>query len=198
MRFTAVAVLVGLLVGYLRGGRLDHMGRRPVAAWPLLFAGVALQLLAGRIFGAWATAPLVLASYAVLVLFAGANLQLVGMTVVSIGMAANATVIALNGAMPVRPSAVVAAGLAAPDEAARLEGDAKRRPERQGDRMVVLADIIPVRPLREVVSFGDLVIAVGVADVIYNLMRPPRRRRRPAAPPEGEATQMHPAFPTGP
>ena len=153
------------------------MSRKSLRGWMLLAAGIATQAAAGRIGGPEATTPLVLASYALLLVFAAMNLHLVGMGVVMIGMASNAMVIGLNDGMPIRPAAVVAAGLATPDEAQRLRADAKRRPEQPSDRLVVLADIVPVPPLREVVSFGDLAIGVGVADVIVHLMRGRDRRR---------------------
>lgn len=177
MRFTAVAVAVGLLIGFATRGRLTNMGRRSLRGWPVLAAGIVIQAAAGRVGGTEWTTPLVLASYGLLVVFAVLNLHLVGMGVVMAGMIANAAVIGVNDGMPIRPSAVVAAGLATPEQAQRMRADVKRRPEQPADRLVVLADIVPVPPLREVVSFGDLAIGVGVADVIAHLMRPVRRAR---------------------
>lgn len=177
MRFTAVAVVVGLTIGLLAGGRLSHMSRRSLRGWALLAVGIATQAAAGRVGGPEYTTTLVLASYALLLGFAAVNLHLVGMGVVMVGMVANAAVIGLNDGMPIRPSAVVAAGLATPEQAERMRADVKRRAERPGDRAVVLADIVPVPPLREVVSFGDLAIGVGVADVIVHLMRARSRVR---------------------
>ncbi|HUQ40334.1 MAG TPA: DUF5317 family protein [Acidimicrobiales bacterium] len=181
MRFTAVAVGAGLLLGLVAGGHIRDMSMRPVRAWALLGAGVAVQLASARMAGA-AAVPAVLVSYALLLTFAVANLHLVGMTVVLLGMSANALVIGVNNGMPVRPDAVVAAGLADASQVPRLRADAKTRPERPGDRLTVLADIIPAPMIREVLSFGDLVIGVGVADTIVHLMRGaaerPRTRRR--------------------
>lgn len=164
------------------------MSRRSLRGWALLAAGIATQAAAGRVGGEEATTPLVLASYLMLLGFAGLNLHLVGMGVVMIGMAANAAVIGLNDGMPIRPSAVVAAELATPEQASRMRADAKRRPERPGDQLVILADIVPVPPLREVVSFGDLVIGVGVADVLVHLMRGRARHRATAASPVAAAS----------
>lgn len=183
MRFTAVAVLAGVLIGLLARGRLSNMGRRALRGWTLLAAGIVTQVAAGRVGGPDWTTALVLASYALLLGFAACNLQLAGMGVVMIGMVANAAVIGLNDGMPIRREAVVAAGLATPEQAERLRADVKRRPERPGDRLVVLADIVPVPPLREVVSFGDLAIGVGIADAIVHLMRTrPRVRPKTDAP----------------
>ena len=177
MRFTAVAVAVGLFIGFATRGRLKDMSRRSLRGWSVLAAGIATQAAAGRVGGPEWTTSLVLASYGLLLVFAALNLHLVGMGVVMVGMIANAAVIGLNDGMPIRPSAVVGAGLATPEQVERMRADVKRRPERPDDRLVVLADIVPVPPLREVVSFGDLAIGVGVADVIVHLMRPGRRAR---------------------
>ena len=172
-----------MLIGFAARGRLSNMNRRALRGWALLAVGIVTQAAAGRVGGPEWTTPLVLASYALLLGFALLNLHLAGMGVVMIGMLANAAVIGLNDGMPIRPAAVVAAGLATPEQAERMRADVKRRPERPGDRLVVLADIVPVAPLREVVSFGDLAIGVGVGDVVVHLMRPRSRARTKRADP---------------
>lgn len=183
VRFTAVAVALGLLIGFITRGRLSNINRRALRGWVLLAAGIVTQAAAGRVGGPEPTTTLVVISYVLLLGFAAVNLHLAGMGVVIVGMVANAAVIGLNDGMPIRPAAVVAAGLATPDQAERMRADVKRRPEREGDRLVLLADIVPVRPLREVVSFGDLAIGVGVADVIVHLMRPRSRKHAGTTPP---------------
>ena len=188
MRFTALAVAVGITLGLVARGRLSNMSRRALRGWILLAAGIATQVAAGRVGGPESTTPLVLLSYLLLLGFAALNLHLVGMGVVIVGMVANAVVIGLNDGMPIRRSAVVAAGLATPEQAERMRADVKRRPEREGDRVVLLADIVPVPPLREVVSFGDLAIAVGLVDVIVHLMRGRSRVRGGDARPVATAT----------
>jgi hypothetical protein len=161
-----VAAVVGVLAGYATGGRLHHVGEHPLELWPLLLVGVVLQALApnGVVL---VTALLCLLAWCL------ANLQLVGLAVVAVGLALNALVIAANGAMPVRPEALERA-----DVGAELDGT--RRLEEPGDPLTVLGDVLPVRPLRLVLSFGDLIVAVGTADVVVHLMRR-RRARLPAA-----------------
>ena len=180
MRFTLVAAAVGLGIGALAGGRLRFLGERTLRLWPLLAAGLVLQPLSGRADGGTQTVLLV-GSYVLLVAFALANVAVVGMWLVAAGIGLNLAVIAVNGGMPVRPSALRAAGLAEAGRSAVVELPAKHHLERPSDRLVVLGDILPVRPLREVVSFGDVVLAVGVADVAAHLLRPPAGRRSRAA-----------------
>lgn len=177
MRFAIVAVVVGVAAGLLAGGRLSNAGDQPVRGVAVLASGVALQLLAQMAdVGGSAGLVLVLGSYVLLATFAVVNLRMWGMPIVLLGLLMNAVVITVNGGMPVRGSAIVAAGIADADEVAELDFGAKHHLERQRDDLVVLADILPVRPLREVLSYGDLVASFGVANVIYRRLRPRRVR----------------------
>ncbi len=173
MRFTIVAVAVGILIGLLTGGRLRHMGTRSFRFWPLLFAGLVLQV-ASAAMDATPGFLLLLASYLMLLAFAVANAALAGMWLVALGVGLNLMVIAANGGMPVRPSAVVAAGIAEPEDVHDIDLRGKRHLERPSDRLTALSDVIPVPPLAEVLSFGDIFMNVGLADVIVHLMRPRR------------------------
>lgn len=184
MFFTAVAVVVGLAVGLATGGRLEHLGNRRFRAPWLLLGGLALQAASGRFGGA--TVAMVIVSYVALIAFCALNLHLVGMGVVLLGLALNFTTIAVNGGMPVRRSAVVAAGIAEWHELDELEVQKKRHLERPDDDLMLLSDIVPVPVLHEVLSFGDLIMSVGVADVLFHLLRPlPGRRYEEQA--EGRA-----------
>lgn len=176
MRFTAVAVAAGLLIGLLRGGRPSDVGRRALRWWPALFVGIVAQALPESVeVDRAAVMASLAASYASLTAFALANLRLTGMPVVLVGLLLNAVVILSNGGMPVRADAIRAAGLGDPVEVDSLDFGTKRHLEDDEDRLMVLADIIPVRPLREVLSFGDLILALGIGDVVFRLLRRPPR-----------------------
>lgn len=180
MAFTIVAVALGVVLGLALGGRPRNVGLRPIRAVPVLLAGVGLQVTAeAGGFGDLETLLLVLASYGLLTLFALVNLRLVGMPVVLVGLLCNFLVIGANGAMPVRASAVLAADVA--DSVQGLDLGAKRRLAEPGDRFELLGDVVPVTVAREVLSFGDLILAAGVADVVFRLLRPVGARRREEA-----------------
>src|SRR5437588_10070295 len=181
MGFTIVAVAVGLVLGLLSGGRPRFPADKQIRGWPLLLAGLVLQAAVSRIPDGWDMAALI-ASYAVLLLFGVANLRLLGMPLVLVGLALNAFTITLNGGMSVRPSAVLAARAAPADKLAHLHIVGKHHLARPSDRLTILSDVIPVRPLHEVLSFGDIIMSVGVADVLANLLRPAREA------PAGEAS----------
>jgi hypothetical protein len=184
MIFTVGALLVGAAVGLLSGGRLRYVAaHRLVDGW-LLVAGVVLHVAAGRFdLGPVGTLSL-LAGYGCLLAFAALNRTLIGIGIVAIGLVANALVITLNGAMPVRTSAVVAAQLTDRPGLATLDYGRLHRREQPGDHFRALGDIIPVPRIHEVMSFGDLILAIGVADLVAHLFHPKHRRRpRPTVPP---------------
>jgi hypothetical protein len=173
MSFTVVAVVAGVLFGMLTGGRPANAARRPVQLTWLLLCSALVQVAAELL-----DVPdrlglaMVLVSYVGLAAFAIANIRLVGMPVVLVGLAANLAVIALNGGMPVRASAILASNAAASSELATLDFGAKRHLATDTDRLTVLGDVVPVRPTHEVLSFGDLILAFGIADVIFRLLMP--------------------------
>ena len=172
--FIAVAIVVGVLVGLLRGGRFANLGEATFRLWPLLVLGVVVQGAAA--FTGEGAVAVILVSYVLLIAFAAANLRHAGMGVVVVGIALNLVVIAVNGGMPVRQEAIVAAGIATHEEVPDLEFGAKRHLEDGDDRLTFLGDIVPVPVAEEVLSFGDLAMAVGVAAVLANLLRARQRQ----------------------
>jgi len=184
MAFTILAVVVGMAAGLASGGRFSRLGEHSFRGLRLLAVGVALQAGAG-LAGGHLGFPVVLLSYLLLLGFVGANLRIVGMGIVALGLALNAFVIAINGGMAVRPSSIVSAHAATAAEVGRLHLEGKHHLATASDHLVLLSDAVPLTPLHEVVSFGDLILSVGAADVLANLLRSPRRRvrrqrRRPA------------------
>jgi hypothetical protein len=174
--YVIAAVVAGIALGYAFGGRLSRIGGADLRWLPLLYASAALQFLGSPLRGMPGLA-LVLLSFVGLIVFAAANFHYAGMGVVLVGVLMNFLVIAVNGGMPVRADAIVEAGIAERSELDDLDFTAKRHLEHDDDTLIVLADIIPVPagPLSQVVSFGDLVMSVGVADLIVHLMRRPKR-----------------------
>lgn len=170
--FTVVAIGTGVLLGYLRGGRLRRLADANLRGAPLLVAGVVLQAVAEPVRGALGL-TLVTLSYAALIGMAAMNWRVMGIAVAGVGLALNALVIIANAGMPVRASAIASAGIASRAEARELDIGGKRRLEREGDVLLLLADVIPVPPLRAVLSFGDLVLAMGLAHAVASLMRRP-------------------------
>ncbi len=172
-----IALLVALLVPLLtRGSYKRLLGTKVRWGW-LLAAGLAIQI--GLEFASpprryWHNLGfgLLVASYVLVLAFCARNVVLRGMSIVLIGIACNALVIVLNQGMPVK----------IPPEWRNqtwTEANVKHHPQQPGERLLVLSDIIVVRhPFDTVLSYGDLILAVGLCDVAYNASRDPQRRRK--------------------
>jgi hypothetical protein len=173
--YTLAIVIAAVAVAYLRGGRLHHLAEAPLRAPWLLFVGLGLQLAvdigAGRGLLADAGAPglgVLVLSQVLVVAWLMLHRELPGVWFVALGLVMNAAVIAANGAMPVDPNAVRALGLG------DLEVPIGKHTLLTDDtRLPWLADVLPVPPLRSIVSVGDLVIAVGLFPLTNALMRDP-------------------------
>jgi hypothetical protein len=122
---------------------------------------------------------LLVASYVLLVGFCCANLVHRGMGVVLIGVALNAIAITANQGMPVDAPASWL-------EDHPVEQTIKHHPQDPDqDVLLGITDIVPVPgPWPTVVSFGDLIMTVGLIDVAYHASR--RGRRAAGAPRLGD------------
>lgn len=97
-----------------------------------------------------------------------------GMVVVSIGIAANCLAIVVNEGMPVEvPNDWVDSG--------GVSTTVRHHPQSDDDQLLFLSDIIILRRLGQVISFGDLILAFGLIDVVFHASRKPRRARIRAA-----------------
>lgn len=173
MSFFLVAAAAAVGVALLSGGSLRRLlETRLRGVWALFVAlglQAALDLLwrpsspDGATPGGAASQGLLILSYVLLVGFCVANANLRGMSVVAIGIALNGAVVAVNHGMPVRAEGV--------------RTTVKHHQERPSDKFTGLGDIIVVDPLNQALSFGDLIMAVGLADVLVHRSRGLRRRR---------------------
>jgi hypothetical protein len=120
---------------------------------------------------------LLMASFALILAFCLTNLRTWGFGVIAIGIAMNALVIGLNQGMPTIPIGNDADGNRIPKP---IELSVKHRPEEPDDLLRFLDDrILLPEPFDAVVSFGDLVVSVGICELAYFASR--RRRRRGTA-----------------
>jgi hypothetical protein len=158
-----VAVAVGLAIGLVRGGSFRRLARARIHWLVLLPAGVVLQYVGGQ--------PGLLVGYGLLTAFAARNVAWRGMGVVIVGIVLNVAPILLDGGMPVEGHAIVSARMAAAADVPNLDIGGKRHLAHAGDHLRALDDTIPDPVTHEVVSFGDLVIAVGIAAVISGLLQ---------------------------
>jgi len=91
--------------------------------------------------------------------------------VIAIGIALNTLVIGLNQGMPSKPVGDDARGNRVYSPVVQT---IKHRQEQKSDLLRVLDDrILFPKPFDELVSFGDLVIAVGICELTYYASRRP-------------------------
>jgi uncharacterized protein DUF5317 len=173
-----LAVIAGLTVGTVRRGRLRAIALTRIRHPEFLAIAVVGSLFVD-LSDAGPSGTIALVSLVAGLAFAVVNLHLTGMAIIAVGIAANLVPVALNGAMPVRPEALVEAEMVTVDELDRVTLDGARELETDSTLLGVLGDTYPVRPTGQVVSLGDLIMMVGLADVIANLMLQRRRHRLP-------------------
>ena len=162
----AIAFLAAVLVVPATKGSFRVLARMPIDRGWMLFAGLALQI--GLDFIDLPRAryddvglAILLASYVLIIGFAISNVRLGGMTVILIGISLNAFVIALNQGMPYTAPAGV-----------KAEVTVKHRPEKPNDVLPILSDHISLgSPADASISFGDLILAVGLIDLTYQNSR---------------------------
>jgi hypothetical protein len=180
-----IAIAVAFLIPAVTGGSYARMLSVQWHFTSLLFLGLAIQV----VLEIW-TIPrehwhdwgfgLLVASYVLILAFVGRNFVIRGMGIVFIGIALNALVITVNQGMPVKlPVEWQSKSWAQPT--------VKHHPQQPDDKLKFLSDVIVLEgPLQSVVSFGDLILLVGLCDVAYNVSRKPKRRGPRSADDQGD------------
>lgn len=171
MAFTAVILVVAVVLTLVRGGRVGNLRDVRLGWVPLLLAGLALQVAVdlgadrGMLAPGAATGGLV-ASQLLVLAFVLRNRRHRGMLLLGVGFLLNAAVIVANGAMPVDPDAIRRLGVSEPGP---ITG--KHELLTAQTRLPWLADRIPVPWLRMVLSVGDLVLGAGVLVLADGMLR---------------------------
>ena len=185
--FILYAIVIGLALGLLLGGRMAGLGDLHFR-WPWLFmAGLLAQIV---LFSDAVTqsigdlgVPIYIGSTAVVLAAVLLNRRITGMPIVALGAFSNfAAIVANGGYMPADPGALAALG--------------KVEPTVYSNSAVVahpmlgpLTDLFALPtwlPYANVFSVGDIVIVVGVATVIVSAMR----RTVPDTTEDQRATQL--------
>lgn len=180
MLWLAIVLFFALAISMLRGGRLINLGDIELSAWWLLFIALGLQLgtqwLPEEDWADTAGLVMILGSFVLLMVLVLANRKKPGMWIAGLGVLMNFIVIAANGGMPVLAEAAeVASGfeVSNPD----LSGSYKHILLEEGSRLTFLADVIPLRlaGIGEVISLGDIFLALGLGAFLEHELRRPRR-----------------------
>jgi Family of unknown function (DUF5317) len=184
MSLIVLILAVAVVAGFLAGGSLRPFEHLRVHWWAVAPIGLAIQGAPVPMFTGVPPdvlgAALLLGSYGMLLAFASVNRRLPGAVLVFAGLALNLAVIAPNGGMPVDPVAARLAGAGS----LSIEGTAKHHLMSADDVVPFLGDVIGIPPpARLVLSFGDVVLYVGLVVFVVTTMcglarenvRPPAR-----------------------
>jgi hypothetical protein len=164
----AVAMVLGLAAGLIRGGRLGRLAQlRFRHTWLVLVAfGIQAAMFTSpleRVLGD-RVAPVLMASNLVLLLMVVLNLNVPGFKLFGLGLAANTLVMLVNGGyMPVSAEALRAADMSwRVDELQQSGHSDKSALMDASTRAPVLGDVIPLGAVSKVLSIGDFLVAGGV------------------------------------
>lgn len=197
------ALVLGIVVGRLVGGRVRGLWQLSLRHVPVVLGALLLQVAAEEVPAKGASGELRLALVVVSYVLAGAWLLeqawrsrgalRAGIGLVALGWLANFVAIAANGGMPVSSAALRAAGLRA--SLAVANGHlGKHVHAGRHTVLVVLGDVIPLRAFAAVVSIGDLVMVAGILVAVVALMRSAQGRPAPLASPSNPSPARRPAL----
>jgi MFS family permease len=175
-------ILLALIVGALLGGRFPRLADLDLK-WPiLLIVALALRLGTGAIteFSPALPFPLgwtYIAGYGLIVVWLWFNWRVPGLQIAAVGIGANLFAVLVNGGqMPIWAAAFSSAGFTE----AQLANDTFHtilRADTIGEfvaRGGLLGDVVPlpVPVIRDVVSLGDLLLALGIFwAIVYTMTR---------------------------
>ena len=169
MAFLLLLVALCVATVFVTVGSWSRLARTQLRSRWLLVPAIAIPIalrfvhLPANAVNTWGFG-LYLAAYGLLLTFCFLNLSVRGMAVVAVGVAMNACILGLNHGMPT---------VAVDDRP--VTPSALHKPQSSSDILPVLGDAIVMPLTRETISFGDLIIAVGLMNVVFWASRPKRR-----------------------
>lgn len=176
--FLIYAVIIGLLVGWARGGRVKNLELLEIKKGGWAVTALVIQLVIftplARGITSWIV-PLHLLSYLMIGTFLVYNIKLKGFIPVALGWAANFTVIAANGGyMPADVNLISGVASQSVVDSLQTEGIMNNSATLgESSRLPWLGDIFSLPswlPLANVFSLGDLLIALGCLVIISSGM----------------------------
>jgi len=184
--FLVPAVVLGVVLGLLLGGRAGRLADLKLRVSWLFFVAIGLQLVAfpSPIFPVelpqGMSTVLSVGSYGCLVAVTALNVRLRGMAVAGVGMLSNlAAIVANGGHMPALPEAIRKAGLAHQGVYNNSVADASPRLAWLVDRWAAPDWVL----WGNVFSVGDVLLAAGVVVLVSAAMGAGIRGRSPATEP---------------
>jgi Family of unknown function (DUF5317) len=193
MRLIAATLVLAMLVGAAMGGSPGRLSLTEVRWRWAAVVGLVLQAFPWPDSLQGLELPMLYVSFALLVVFAIANVRLRGFELIAVGLLLNFLVIGVNAGMPVSRQALVASDQLGSLEYLERYGGAKHHLAGAGDRLTALGDVIAVpAPIAQAISVGDVLTYCGaglfvVLGMTGHLRRTERARLAadPGAAPDG-------------
>lgn len=159
-----VVTAVSAALAVRRGGSLTNLASTTFEWVGVLIAALVLQVAADLLApDDISSTGLLIVTYLVVAAFVLRNRKLPGLLIAVAGLAMNILVISLNGAMPVSRWAADIAGV----ESVSNEMGIKHEIAGSETDLAFLGDVIPLPETRRVISAGDVVLAAGIAVLVY-------------------------------
>jgi hypothetical protein len=177
--FFVATIALAIIVVVATRGSFERLGHLSFRMWWLLFLGLAIQIALevvdfpkDRIEDVGFA--ILLLSYVAILAFCLVNRSVRGMTLITVGVALNVLVIALNQGMPTKDDVRERNGR---EVHVPIEQTVKHRPQENGDLLGFLGDVITVPGFpNQQFSIGDIVMGLGIIDLCFEGSRVPRRR----------------------
>ena len=159
-----IVAAVSAALAVRRGGSLTNLASTTFE-WVGVLAAALLLQIAADLFAPddISSTGLLVVTYLAVAAFVLRNRRLPGILIAVAGLAMNILVIYLNGAMPVSRWAAEIAGV----EVVADEMGIKHEIASPRTRVGFLGDVIPIPETERVISAGDVVLAVGIAVLVY-------------------------------
>ncbi len=170
---TIFAITIGCAIGRIRGGKLSGVNLARFHRPGVLVLALTTMLVLNLIGPAFPLLWALIGTFA-LFFFGFRNLQLSGMIVLLIGLLMNTAPLLANGAVPVSELALISVGDV--DDSGLAVIDGLRESTDTATAFAAFGDVIPVPIFNTVVSIGDLIMLVALADIMTNLFLRSRRR----------------------
>jgi len=174
MYLIPLALIVGAAVGLFVRGSTDYFFATRVVFWPIPAVGVALQALVGSGLGVPYPSLLTAISLVLIAVTCAMNLHLTGASLILLGTTLNLIPLVLNGYIPVTVDAVVNAGITDLESIELVRLGAARAFRSGEETLWFLGAVVPIGWFKEVFSFGDLIVACGLANLGFRVFFPLR------------------------
>jgi len=185
--FFVATIALALIVVVATKGSFQRLGSLHFTALWLLLLALAIQIALELVDFPHARIEdvgvgILLLSYAMVFGLCFVNRKIKGMSLITVGVALNVLVIALNQGMPTKDDVRERNGR---EVHVPIEQTVKHRPQRDDDVLGFLGDVITVPGFpNQQFSIGDIVMGLGIIDLAFEGSRRPRRRggQRPVVP----------------